>query len=620
MDKYNQLKQLLLVGALGAMITVGAVAGGRTTAFAASTDTSQVTTDTHADQDKVAFTDPTLGTVVANALDVSGDVTYGDIRHYQGKQASLMNVGMSHDMPEITSLEGLQSLQELPAGIGVAVQLALATGVSLAPFSGLPVSGSFTVEQDGMHGRDFTALNDIHVLEDPTGYVKRQVNVSGLTGYANGNGLTDADVQQLKPLFSQFSKLNYKSDDGRLIVTVNNQRLTDFSFFKQFGKVKLLTTGQYEVLPKPVYIDPATFTQDTVVRLPTQIKGLDGEPVQTSTYVWSNASRTLTMDGTDALIKGVNANTKWLIVVHQYSNVNFPDIDPITYSDGSTLTTDGMQYYPVKWEKAPAESSGSSSTGTTGSGSNSQSSTSSTTESVVTAGDGDRGIAAKGSVVYAIKPIYLYQRPNFTTKDRQARYAKQPRINRPMFVVTGYAKSNGGHLRYLVKDVNHHSKTAGKTGYITANSKYTVPVYYQAKHAKITVINPQGISAYRKVSLSGKATHYRQGTVLKVVGLKHYHLTTRFKLSNGSYVTANRKLVKSGKVIMPTYIRTKTTIHRYRTADLTGKQKTYAKNTRLKVQGWTYGHADNLKIFGALRYRVAGGYVTANEKFVQVSR
>lgn len=614
MKKRNQFTKMMVLGALGTVLTVGGMALSQDTAFAADDTTSQKTTDVHADQDKVAFTDPALEAAVAKALGVDGEVTYGDIRHCQEQQPSVAT------NTTITSLEGLQSLQELPDGIGVAVQLTLARGVSLAPFKGLPVSGSLTVVQDGMHGGDFTALNQVHVLEDPTGYILRQVCVSGQTYYADYDGLTDADVRQLKPLFAQFAALKHKNYDGRIRITVANQRLTDFSFFKQFGPVELLAIGQYQVFEKPFYIDPATFTQETQVRIPAPMKGMNDEPVQTSSRVWYNASEKLTMDGTDALVKGINAGTKWVVLGHRQNHVAFENIDPIPYADGSTLVADGYQYYPIDWEKAPEESSSSSSSTTGTPGEVTSQSDQSSSDAVLSSGEADQGVAPKGSVIYAVKPIYLYDRPTFKRTERQAKYVKQPRINRPMFVVTGYAKSVNGHARYLVKDVNHHSKTAGKTGYVTANAKYTVPVYYQKKAAKITVINPAGANAYRQVGLKKRVTHYRQGTTLKVTGLKHYRLTTRFKLSNGTYVTANRKLVATQKTTTPTAIRTKTTVNRYRTVNLTGKRGTFAAKKRVKVLGWDYSQPNNFNKFGALRYRVAGGYITANSRYVQVIR
>lgn len=627
MKQRNQFKQLMFAGILGAVMTVGGVMTTQLTVQAATEPaTGQTTTEPHADQDVVTFGDQNLEEIVAKGLGVTGPVTYGDIRNYSGKQLDLDYTLLpgynEEDTPiELTSLEGLQSLQELPTGKGVAVQLALKSGVSLDQFKGLPVSGRFNVQQDDMHSGDFTDLNDINLMADPTQSPYRRLTVAGVTKYQNFGGLTDTDIQKLQPLFAKFASLKPKNSTEPLKVTVSYQRLSDFTFFKQqFGPIDLLAVGEVEVAPEKIYVDPKTFTQNTVVRLPAQVKGLDGEPVQTSTHVFTNDSKKLTMDGTDALVKGITLKANSIIIDHQYFIEGYPDIDPISYSDGSLLTTDGMQYYPLTWEKTPDGSSNTNTPGTGTTTSPDADSSSAVTSSSENAKEGDQAVAVKGSVVYAVKPIYLYQRPTFKQSQRQAKYVKQPRINRPMFVVTGYAQSVNGHARYLVKDVNHHSKTAGKTGYITANAKYTVPVYYQKKAAKMTVINPAGVNAYRQVGLKKRVTHYRQGTTLKVTGLKHYRLTTRFKLSNGTYVTANRKLVTTQKTTTPAYIRTKTTVNRYRTVNLTGKRGSYAAKKRVKVLGWAYSQPTNFDRFGTLRYRVAGGYVTANAKYVQAIR
>lgn len=117
-----------------------------------------------------------------------------------------------------------------------------------------------------------------------------------------------------------------------------------------------------------------------------------------------------------------------------------------------------------------------------------------------------------------------------------------------MFVVLGYDKSNGGALRYKVRDVNHGKKTAGKVGYITANPKYVVNVYYKTmpKSHKITVINKKGIHAYKNVNLTGRAKTFKKGTHVTVKSFEKHNLTTRYKLSNGTYITANKKLVIQG--------------------------------------------------------------------------
>ena len=117
-----------------------------------------------------------------------------------------------------------------------------------------------------------------------------------------------------------------------------------------------------------------------------------------------------------------------------------------------------------------------------------------------------------------------------------------------MFVILDYAKSNGGALRYKVRDVNHNSKTDGKIGYITANPKFVMNVYYQTmpKNRKITVISKRGIHAYRNANLTGHAKTYKKGTRLTVKRLVKHNLTTRYRLSNGTYISANKKMIIQG--------------------------------------------------------------------------
>ncbi|WP_054748464.1 DUF5776 domain-containing protein [Lentilactobacillus rapi] len=176
-------------------------------------------------------------------------------------------------------------------------------------------------------------------------------------------------------------------------------------------------------------------------------------------------------------------------------------------------------------------------------------------------------ITKKGEAVYTLKKIYLYKNKDFNHQQRLASYAKKPRINRPMFVVTNYAKSKNGHLRYVVRDVNHHSKTDGMKGYITASWHYVRPVYYHSSHQTLTVINPRGVNAYRKQNWTGKVKNYKQGTQLKVKGFVKHNLTTRYVLSNGDYITGNRKLVIAGNQKQPKQIKTKRTIYRYHNAN-----------------------------------------------------
>lgn len=156
--------------------------------------------------------------------------------------------------------------------------------------------------------------------------------------------------------------------------------------------------------------------------------------------------------------------------------------------------------------------------------------------------------AVQGAAVYATKRIYMYRNANFGKSQRLATYPKAKRVDRPMFVVTDYARSKAGLLRYKVRDVNHGSKTAGKVGYITASRKFVVPVYYKSvpKNKKITIISKRGVHAYRNANLTNRVKHYKKGVRLTVKKIVKHNLTTRYQLLNGNYVTANKKLVIQG--------------------------------------------------------------------------
>lgn len=226
-------------------------------------------------------------------------------------------------------------------------------------------------------------------------------------------------------------------------------------------------------------------------------------------------------------------------------------------------------------------------------------------------------VAKKNEAVYALKKVYLYQKPTFKKSQRKASYVSKPRVYRPMFVVTGYARSANGILRYKVRDVNHLTKNRHKTGYITARWAYIRPVYYQSKHKTITVINPRGVNEYKKANLTGKVRNFKQGKVLKVKKFIHHNLTTRYVLTNGHYITGNRKLIKMGKTHFPKYVKAKKAVNRYKTVNLHHKNKHYKKGKVFKVYRIDYSHANSVTKHGTMRYRVAGGYIAANPKFMK---
>lgn len=151
--------------------------------------------------------------------------------------------------------------------------------------------------------------------------------------------------------------------------------------------------------------------------------------------------------------------------------------------------------------------------------------------------------SAKGTVVYGLTTVRLYKGTNFTKSNLSKTYKKQARINRPMFLVINQTTNKQGRAIYKVKDLK-----GGKTGYTLSGSKYFANAYYSAKVTKVKVINPKGVNEYRKVQLTNKKRHVKKNASLSVKKVVNFGVTTRFELTNGNYISANKKLVLATKI------------------------------------------------------------------------
>lgn len=230
----------------------------------------------------------------------------------------------------------------------------------------------------------------------------------------------------------------------------------------------------------------------------------------------------------------------------------------------------------------------------------------------------DQGVDLAPYYVIATHKIGLYRTRNFTAASRLHWFAKKPQMKRPTFTIIGTATSVNGNLRYQVRDTNRGSSTYGKIGYITAKPAFVSPKFIQKAPDHITVISIKGINGYNNAQLAKKQIHYTQGTVLTVKQVVTTGHVTRFRLANGHYITANRRLVTTSKVKLPTKVKNKATINRYTNANLTTRNHHYSRKAPhvFKILGWDYSHGSSTKVSGTLRYRVAGGYITSNPKLV----
>ena len=577
--------------------------------------------DTHADSDVVQFGDPQLKKDVAEAIlgDPTVDLTYGDIKNYSGSPITIHSGSPSTGETYLTSLAGLEALQMLKPGIQT-LDLDVQKGVSFAPLANLRVV-QFDMGQDGMHNTpDLETLNTIQFMKtNATNDVELTGIDDGNNNLTNTTGLTSADLPKLLPFFQNV--VNAYNGSDLLTVNVGSQDIKDFTFFNRtnFDKsIFVFASRQYEVYTEnPVEVNPDGFSSDTKIDVPSQVVGIDGKPILNSTKIFENSAwAPLVKDGTTIKATGADvmkgSTNSWIIALETN---RWPE--KVTYGDGSELETAGMQYYAVDWKK-PTDPVQPSKPEVPGSPALPSKPTPPSNPGGDDNNTGGGSIAPKNAAVYSLNNIYLYKNADFKNSERMVHYVKKARFDRPMFVVTGYARSKSGALRYQVRDVNHFSKTDGKRGYITANWNYVRPVYYQTKHSTITVINPTGVNSYKNKNLTGKVHNYKQGTVLKVKGMVTHNLTTRYILTNGQYVTANRKLVNMGLHKQPTEVKAKTSVNRYKTVNLTGKNRSFKRNQVFKVIRYECSNNQNVSKYGTLRYRVSGGYITGNSKYVQV--
>ncbi|GHP13852.1 hypothetical protein YK48G_12770 [Lentilactobacillus fungorum] len=152
-------------------------------------------------------------------------------------------------------------------------------------------------------------------------------------------------------------------------------------------------------------------------------------------------------------------------------------------------------------------------------------------------------VSAKGTVVYALTTVKLYKSTHFTKAALIKTYPKRTRVNRPMFLVIGQATNQQNKPIYKVKDLK-----TGRTGYALSGAKYFKKAYYSANVTKVKVISPKGINEYGKVRLTNNKQHVKKHVQLAVKKVVNYGRTTRLLLTNGNYISGNKKLVFATRI------------------------------------------------------------------------
>ncbi len=225
----------------------------------------------------------------------------------------------------------------------------------------------------------------------------------------------------------------------------------------------------------------------------------------------------------------------------------------------------------------------------------------------------NNGLLKKDTIVYPTKSMNLYKSNRFSKTNLLRHYTNKPMVNKPIFVVDGHGKSKTGLLRYKVHEMNHKNRV----GYITVRKDYVLPVYETNFKGKVTVISAGGINEYNNKNLTGKVAHYKQGQTLDVKGIVWNKRSTRYILNNGTFITANKTLVAKGVHKQVKSFTAKKGLTIYNDAQLSKKVKTVKKAKTMLIKNWDYSDKDNTLKHGSLRYRVSGGYVYANSKYIK---
>lgn len=271
-------------------------------------------------------------------------------------------------------------------------------------------------------------------------------------------------------------------------------------------------------------------------------------------------NRKVTQYGTIHLNKGANhfvlthASGYGQLDYAQFTPVNTGTATPGSGSSSTSTTTPSTSSSSAVTSSSSSSSSSavstsSSSAASASSSSAAQMSTVTKPSTTTTTVKVPSSAAKKGTTIYAVKKLSLYKTPTFKATNKVVSYTKVTRKDRPKFVVVGYARSANGALRYQVRDVNRGSQTFGKKGYITAKPSYAQSTYYQSlpKSKTVTVVNKTGVNAYRSSKLNGQIRHYKANAQLKVKKVVRYKTTTRYELSDGSFITGNKDFIIQGR-------------------------------------------------------------------------
>jgi len=302
-------------------------------------------TTTASDSTIVNIPDSTLKSELINAFARGkSELTYGDVRYTSSKQGingtSVYSITcLDSDFDGLSSLTGMEVLQELPSGISLDIGLKIKENVSWDPLKNLPINSSaFFLQQDGMGNKndeELNILNSLKVIPDKRTNNSFYMDLCGTT-LRNSNGLNNDQLKLIKPFIDQFYQVGTNT---KYNINLGQNSISDYSILGEYSNTKINASNQnmyFDTLYNVNWNNPGT------INLQSGIKGLSGEVIQPANKTRNNVSGEIEKNNTNIVINDFtrNYNDIW---VYNSAGTTY------NYDNNLTLYISGEQGYPIHW-------------------------------------------------------------------------------------------------------------------------------------------------------------------------------------------------------------------------------------------------------------------------------
>ncbi|WP_283679190.1 amidase family protein [Lentilactobacillus sp. Marseille-Q4993] len=368
-------------------------------------------------------------------------------------------------------------------------------------------------------GRDLQ-FNDVN----PITYALYRASVKAKndsTAYSTLMNQTKADFADMQSKMAEFHKqypiyltpttaTTAPKNDDPIVLPAYAEKIKQMDSLDFNGQMKLIYDAWLHGLSKTPFTQLANISGDPAISLPTYVSGAN-MPLGVQLEAAKGQDETLI-----TMAKLFEQNNQFKMLSHSDESVTQPKSDAsglVSSGNWSALINVKPPYAGVPASKAPVKVK-------------------------------EQKQPVTEILVYAKKSMYMYQHATFTESQKVEKISKATRPYRDTLLVTGYKRSTEGRLKYHVIDTRND-----KSGYITTRQDFVEPLFYSTlpSSKQIKVINAHGIYQYDKDNLTKKLAYEKKGTTLKVKKITHDGNVTRFQLTNGNYVTANKEYVMAIK-------------------------------------------------------------------------